>query len=627
MQSRPPLQQQPEFSPLLNASTLANVASYLKPEEIVNLRLVNQGLSSAAFIENHDWRAETKRHFRDDYKKFRNWPNVNWFSLFKHLYDRHYRDLPARTVKICSSVCSGDVSALKQLNLVYDDLFLSLDQRGVLWELIASTRNQPLMDYFFQALVMPRYVPGIDDETRYRLLGLAAAFNQGAFIGEMSSFVRSMIHPAAIHRHDLTSPLHLAAQYGHVDVIRRLVLDCGVNVNFVPQYYFGGMPLKSAVRSGRVDAVEALFNLGANKENAGDLLHLAAQSGHYRTFKAIEKTGVSFSILCDGSSTLLHSAVHGRNIKIVNAVFEKMKNVEVDAVDQLGQTPLHLAAKYGCVDIFHQLLLSGASISIITKNGGSVLHYAAEGREPAIVKHIINKNIFDINMQDSSGETPLHRVFRGEYQFNHEVIDILIAARADVNAGKKTPLHCAVSAGDDVGVEKLLMAGATVNAVLASGETPIFGVLSEIKNHTRETMMNRLVDARADINIKINIESDDYDSLEDTHATLLHLAVVFNELPIVEMLLKAKADVGAVDQQGRTPLHLAVSNNKTEIVAALLEAGSPVDGVDECGRTPVAQQTIGQMSVSSRGLFSAPAEASEKRPSDGCDSPSKRQKK
>ncbi|HEU5280854.1 MAG TPA: ankyrin repeat domain-containing protein, partial [Gammaproteobacteria bacterium] len=592
MQSRPPLQQEPEFSQLLNASTLANIVSHLKAEDIVNLRLVNQGLS-VALTENHHWRSQVERYFHDDYKKFQNKPNVHWFSLFKHLYDRHYSDLPARTVKICSSVCFGDVAALKQLNLVHDDLFLKVGRDRFLWELIASTQNQPLMDYIFQGLVMPHNVPGMDNKTQYRLLSLAAAFNQGGVISEMGSVVAELIHWIDVY--DRTSPLHLAAQHGHVDVIRRLVFDGGVNINSVSKS--GRTPLEAAAKSGRVDAVEALFDFGASKENLGRLLHLAAQSGDYGTFNAIAKTGVSFSILDDGLSTLLHSAVRGRNIEIVNAVFKDRKDMQVDVVDELGQTPLHLAAQYGCVDIFNKLLLLGALLSKITKDGSSILHYAAEGREPAIVNFMISQNMFDFNIKNKLGVAPLHRVFSCKHQFNHEVIGMLVRAGADVNMktstsiyngeyfeGKETPLHYAVCREDRFGVKALLDVGADVNAVSPEGETPIFYAVAVTENHTTVTIFNMLLDAGADINFKVSLSKRD--SVDRGFVTLLHQAVSYGALPMVERLLKLKANVRALDPPGCTPLHSAVCLENTAIVEALLEAGSPIDCVDDCGRTP-----------------------------------------
>jgi ankyrin repeat protein len=569
MQSRLFVQQY-EPGPLFDDNTLVKIISYLNPEDVAHLRLLNKHFSQV-LQENSYWKAEAKRHFHVDYKKFKNRPSVDWFSLFKHLYDLRYRDLPARMIKISSLVRSGDISGLNQLNLVYNDLFLKSDQYGYLWQVIASTRNQPLMDYLFKKLVEPRYDIHDDKNKIFILFSIAVSFNQVAFVRQHRSDVSDAsdaVNPALILR--FMPFLHNAAQYGHVDVIHSLV-DSGSDVN--SSLFNDKTSLELAVRSGRANAVEALFGRGASKAILQPLrfLHLAAQSGDYRTFKAIAETGVSFYTLHYDGSTLLHSAVRGRNIKIVNAVFDKMKDVQVDAVDAFGRTPLHLAAEYGCVDIFNQLLLSGASILKITNNGDSVLHCAARGGEPAIVSLIIDKNIFDVNMKNVLGETPLHRVFLREYKFDHSVTDILIGAGADVHAmthpsnegskGGETPLHYAVNFSDSVGVEKLLRAHANVNAASLEGKTPIFYAVDNVENHTKATIFNKLVEARANINIKIEPDEDDDDSDEDQ-----------------------------------------ASANRV-------------------------QQKIDQRSVLSVGLFATPAEAAEKRPSNGCDSPSKRQKK
>jgi ankyrin repeat protein len=614
MQSRPPLQQEPKFSQLLNVSVLANVASCLTPEEIANLRLVNQGLS-AALTENHHWRGQVERHFHAHYKEVKNWQNVDWFSLFKYLYDFHYRDLPARMIKIISLIRSGDISGLDQLNFGYDDLiyynsFLRYGGRNYLWQVMASTRNQALMDYFFKKLVEPRY--NLDDYKKeiFNLFSIAIAFNQAAFFDKHWSEVSNAVGPTFIS--PIMPFLHNAAKHGHVGLIHSII-NAGFNVDSLARinadfnfdsWLIGDKtqtPLELAVNSGRADAVKALFDRGASKENLGRLIHLAAQSGHYRTFKAIEETGVSFyDAFRDRESTLLHSAVRGRNIKIVNAIFKKMKDVQVDAVDKLGQTPLHLAAKYGCVNIFNQLLLSRASILKITNNGDSMLHSAARGGEPAIVSLIIDKNILDINMKNSLGETPLHCVFPGKNKLNHEVIDILIRAGADVNAMKnplnkgvegKTPLHYAVSCRSSVGVEKLLRNGANVNAVSKGGKPPIFYLLRNEEDQIKETpenvsfIFNKLVDARADVNIKIKPKNE---LSGKSCVTVLHRAVSpsCGNLPMVEMLLKAKAEVNAVNEDDQTPLHVAVYCKNTAMVEALLAAGSRIDLVNKSNETP-----------------------------------------
>jgi ankyrin repeat protein len=594
MQSRLFVQQY-EPGPLFDDNTLVKIISYLNPEDVAHLRLLNKHFSQA-LQGNAYWKAETKRHFHADYKKFKNRQNVDWFSLFKRYYYFCYRNLSAPILKIISLVHSGDISGLDQLNLSYDDLFWKCYNDSCLWEVIASTRNQPLMDHFFKKLVKPYYNIRDSKNEIFDLFSIVISFNQTKFFNKHWLDIRDEVAPTFTSS-DIPF-LHNAAKHGYVSFIHSLI---NFNFDVDSLAYKRTTPLELAVRSGRADAVEALFGWGASRENLGHLIHLAAQSGHYRTFKAIEETGVSFYTLHDDGSTLLHSAVCGRNIKIVNAIFEKMKDVQVDAVDASGRTPLHLAAEYGCVDIFNQLLLSGASILKTTNNGDSVLHCAANGREPAIVSLIMDKNIFDINMKNLLGETPLHCVFWCEYRFNHEIIDILIRAGADVNAvtgpshedfeGKETPLHYAVFHEDSVGIEKLLSAGADVNAVSQRGKPPIFYAVDEVENHTKAIIFNKLVEAGAGVNIKMGpYEDDDLDEddddLDESCVTLLHQAVSCGNLRMVERLLEAKANVCAVDEFGHTPLHMAVFSKNTAIVKALLAAGSQVDLVTKSKKTP-----------------------------------------
>lgn len=57
--------------------------------------------------------------------------------------------------------------------------------------------------------------------------------------------------------------------------------------------------------------------------------------------------------------------------------------------DQFGQTPLHIAAFEGHLDLVELLVVSGASLSTQDKNGWAPLHCAASNRHLHIVERLI----------------------------------------------------------------------------------------------------------------------------------------------------------------------------------------------------------------------------------------------
>ena len=71
--------------------------------------------------------------------------------------------------------------------------------------------------------------------------------------------------------------------------------------------------------------------------------------------------------------------------------------------------------------------------------------------------------------------------------------------------------------------------------------------------------------------------------------TELHKAAYSNPSPaVLEVLLKAGADVNAEDEHGRTPLHLAAGKNPSPaVLEVLLKAGADVNAKDPDGVTPL----------------------------------------
>ena len=197
--------------------------------------------------------------------------------------------------------------------------------------------------------------------------------------------------------------------------------------------------------------------------------------------------------------------------------------------------------------------------------------------------------------------TPLHDAAKNG---NVDEVNRLIAAGADVNAKEDefgaTPLHFA---SRDYITEALLAAGADVNAKDNNGHTPLhlasFNSLNDIaavlliadaevnaRNNSGWTplhwagsadMASRLIIAGANVNAKNSNEQ-----------TPLHVACYRGFSPsIVEALLVAGANVNAKDNNGQTPLHLASNISDDSTVQVLLDAGADVNAMNNNGQTPL----------------------------------------
>ena len=109
-----------------------------------------------------------------------------------------------------------------------------------------------------------------------------------------------------------------------------------------------------------------------------------------------------------GPSTSIHKAAKEGNIDAVKQHLDA--SVDVNAKDDVGQTPLHLAAEYGQKEVAVLLITNGADVNAKTQIGVTALHGAATQGYSKIIELLISKGA-DANAKVASGshkgKTPL----------------------------------------------------------------------------------------------------------------------------------------------------------------------------------------------------------------------------
>ena len=153
---------------------------------------------------------------------------------------------------------------------------------------------------------------------------------------------------------------------------------------------------------------------------------------------------------------------------------------------------------------------------------------AAKARDREAVRKLLRQG-GDVNAAHGDGMTALHWAAT---QDDSELAGMLLAAGANVRArtrlGRYTPLHVAAQAGAGAALQRLLDAGADVNAATSSGTTPL--MLAAASGDA--TLVTRLLDKGAEPNAK-----------ETTHGqTALMFAAARDRAEVTRVLLARGAD-------------------------------------------------------------------------------------
>ena len=324
---------------------------------------------------------------------------------------------------------------------------------------------------------------------------------------------------------------HYAAYYGHVEIAKLLLTVPGVDLTIID--VFGRTAVQAAEARGH-NRIAAMIANG---------FFFAARENNLALVMELLDKGVGIDLRSVEGDTILHVAVNEGHTGMVEALL-KVPGLDVNGVDEDGNTALHLAAKWGANQKVVEILLDAPSIAVnaTNKDCDTALHCATMYGHVNIAEMLLKVDGLDVNAVDAKGRTALHWATL----YGHvNIAEMLLKAH-----------------------------GVEVNAVDADGGTALHG--AALKGNVE--IVKRLLTVPG---LYVNATNEDGD-------TALHLATLYGHVNIAEMLLKVDGvEVNAVSKfGGDTALHCAVSSGHDEIVELLLKVpGFDVNGVDEVGRT------------------------------------------
>lgn len=104
--------------------------------------------------------------------------------------------------------------------------------------------------------------------------------------------------------------------------------------------------------------------------------------------------------------------------------YEKRNIDFINATDMMGMSLLHFAAmnkKPNNTEILRTLIQKGANVNAIAKDNTTPLDFAASTGNPNMVQLLLDSGAgYNINLKDSTGDTPIMYAAQGTGESNHD---------------------------------------------------------------------------------------------------------------------------------------------------------------------------------------------------------------
>lgn len=292
----------------------------------------------------------------------------------------------------------------------------------------------------------------------------------------------------------------------------------------------------------------------------------------------------------ESGNTLLHKAILKESNELVDMLLSK--DIGLEIMNDNGETPLMVAVKLGNEILVEKLIRNGANVDSEDDYYNTPLLQAVKLNYEHIVDLLL-KNGASCSVENKSSETPIHLAVHNDFE---SILDKLIKAGADLNVATAkygTLIQVALTAVNLRIARKLLS-----NGVSLCSSSVFYSLLNCYKKNF-VTLFDFILENGFDVNAK---------GCENW--SLLHLAVIRQNVKVVDNLLKKKVNVNARDNNRETPLHCAVRISDCSIVKLLLEHKSNVNAKDVNGLTALHIAVMSYCAECVRLLLNAGADMS-----------------
>ncbi|OXU17444.1 hypothetical protein TSAR_001124, partial [Trichomalopsis sarcophagae] len=278
------------------------------------------------------------------------------------------------------------------------------------------------------------------------------------------------------------SAFHYCALAGNNEVLSEMISHMSateVQKALNRQSAVGWTPLLIAAHRGHMDIVKNLLENHARVDvfdlEGRSALHLAAEHGYLEVCDALLANKAFINSKSRVGRTALHLAAMNGNTHLVRFLVQDHQ-AAIDVLTLRKQTPLHLAAGAGQLQVCKLLLDLGASIDATDDQGQKPIHAAAMNNYAEVAQLFLQKHPSLVMACTKDGNTCAHiAAMQGSVRVIEELMKFdrngVITARNKLT--EATPLQLAAEGGHAEVVRALVRAGASCAEENRAGFTAV----------------------------------------------------------------------------------------------------------------------------------------------------------
>ncbi|XP_014232795.1 ankyrin-3-like [Trichogramma pretiosum] len=301
-------------------------------------------------------------------------------------------------------------------------------------------------------------------------------------------------------------------------------------------------------------------------------------------------------------TTAVHCTARHEWRDSIPKLFEIYDKFNVNYEDGEGYTHFHVACEFGCDDVVEKFLEFGQDPNCIPRqpNVDPPLHLALKKYDNKKVVELLLRSGADPNSTDMNGETPLHHMYSDEiaeifFKIVEENDHRLQPVQVDIrDRYGYTPLHLALYNNRINLAQLLLNKGADPSLTDEEGLTSLH-IIVDISNYANRDEAIQLATMLFEVSNDKG-KTVQVDAVDKEGRTPLQVALAYDNIKMVEFLLRRGANPNLADTEGLTPLHIICKkfhNEPEELLKTFFEINDElnqlvhVDVRDNSGLTPL----------------------------------------